>query len=973
MTRQADKFPALGLPSEAGPCFVVRRIEDNVRSPSVRDTLERKVERGQDLTNPEAHAVYDREVERGPGGLISKFEISSHAQYRMDLRGITVPEVRFVFQRFQKELNDWKSRQDPAYDRVARAIQRGEPIEYEDKRLQMFIAFTILQKGLAKVITVYWKGMPDPKAPGVCVVPHSHQKHARDPVQDWGTQTYTKDPTDNPDNREKQQVLPTPPWSRSKPTGRPQYNVPGPSGTGPGEKNIHQYRMRTKGEPGKEHPQPPARTSPVRRPEVTGEDWETAGWYDRLDPQVEEPFLEASMKGKPYPGANRQREQRGPARRYYRLRYKRQRQQYKRRMKLWYRRYRKNPRYLRDQERRDDHPKRFERKPGGGYVRNQDRSKAWRDKQKKASLAEPIPVFFLPLQEWGWFEGVGDEDLMEIRVDGSLFQLPIDLFFDQVEGDPDMADALLAYLDEHYEFSEGEGEDMAIDDAIEALKKIAFQVKLRYRPEKRQRKTRGLKKWKQKMQYMRNRAKSKRQTRVRYKRLKRLPAFKKQQQIRRKHPERFKRRMAEVLTAPDIAFVVGEELDLGYVHSVSPMTGLVTFHRTSNGEYLSDSLESLAVEDFMAAVGFLSEADEEAMFKLIDVELGETAWSGELTEDGLRGSAALMGIDCDSPKFQDLCEKLVGKTQIADMDPTEVALVNSVVIHQTVYDDDAMEVGEFPDRDRAKEPTEADSFMIDPQDDDYIFGRVNLPEDYAHLVQRTARRWVARQAEMLYCKEPTDQDSDDTYDRGDDRLEKKVHPPHSERLDQPSVEENPGSAKVIPWNHPDMVNNRAGMVRLAARIHEIVEKCGEDVLTRSRGLRVKLRRVDARNAVWLFDVPGKSGTHRVRIKAVRHGNIRDVGKAHVKVSCSCPFWQWQGPEHHAKTGDYLFGSPRGTAAKPDVKDPGGKHGACKHVLACFDWVIGHNWRVPPRPRKRASTDRVVAQFLRRQLQEAWCG
>ncbi len=955
-------MPSLGLPSESGPCLVVNRIEQEVRSPRKRDELERKVEQGRSLTNPEAHAIYDKEVERGPGGLVKKFTLTSHAQYRMDLRGVSVTDLRMVFRNWQKQLNDWKSQHSFEYEDTAKALRSGGKIEYHDKKWGLFVVFEMISRDTAEVITVYWPGMKDPKAPGgVCQIPHIHDKHAdhSNPVQDWGNQTYTKTPTDSPDNREKQQVLPGPPWSPTKDLGTQTINGPGWSGTSPDGRSVSQDKVRTPGTPGGGHPQPPARISPVRRPEVTGDafadlddldDEMLANWFDRLDPQVEKPLLEGAMKGRPYPGISRQRMQRGPARKYYRIRYKRKRQQYKVRAKRWYRRYKRNPRFLKDQKRRDKTPQRFKRKPGGGYRRNEDRARDTRKKNRtprRKRAFEQIPVFFLPTQEWGWFEGMGEGELARLRVNDNLVQLPLDLFFDQVEGEAESED-LLDYLDQYYEFEEGE-DDMefsTIDEAFEAMQRVAFTFKLKYRPLKRQKKQKGQKKWKSKMQRRKHRAKAKRRSKIRYKRLKRLPAFKKQQKIRRKHPERFKRRMAEVLTAPEIAFVIGDSLDLGYVRNVSPMTGLVTFYRaTERGEaVLWDTLESLPNEDFMASVAFLSEFDEEAMFKLLDVELGLEAWSGDMSEDGLRGSAALMGIDCDSPKFQDLCEKLTGKTQIPDMDPAEVSLVDSVVIHQLVYDDSAMSVSEFPDRDIAEEPDPADPYLIDPEDDDWVHGKVYLPSEYRGLVTKMAHLCVARQAEMLYQKHPPKMDPEHVYDRAQDRKKRKKKHLPNERLEQPFVEENPGSAKVIPWNNPDMVNNRAA--RTAARIHEIVDRCGEDLMHRSRGIPVKLRRVDQRNAVWLFDVPGSKKAYRVRVKALRKGNVRDAGKVDIKVSCSCPFWQWQGPEHHAKVGDYLYGSPAGTASKPTTKDPDGKHAACKHVLAVFNHMLTNKWSVP---------------------------
>tara|TARA_Y100000310_G_scaffold296048_1_gene327971 strand:+ start:9553 stop:12600 length:3048 start_codon:yes stop_codon:yes gene_type:complete len=985
--RHADLSPSLGLPSESGPCYVVQRIEDEVRSPRVRDELEQKVEKGRDLTNPEARTVYDTITERGPGGMISKMEITGHAQYRMDLRGISVIDIRLGLQAFLKSLNDWKSQQSYEYDNVAYAIRRGEPIEYLFKKWNLFIAFTMVSKGTARIITIYWKGMKDPKAPGTCVVPHIHNHKQGDhsnPVQDWGNQTYTKTPTDSPDNRERQQVLPSPPAAQTKDLGPQTLNGPGESGSRPDGRSVHKDLARTQGVPGGDHPAPPARTSPVRRPEVTGDDWDemeddwdemAAGWFDRIDLGDAEPLLEGSMKGKPYPGANRQREQRGPAKKYYRLRYKKKRQQYKIRMKRWYRRYKRNPRYLKDQDRRDRVPQRFKRKPGGGYRRNEDRARDYRrdnksERKKKAAIQLPgvlvgpnemTEVLFLGID---WVNEAPWVTLQERENTGQL-HAPFEAVEEDLYIDDERLDEYFAYLDEVFEYEdEADMDTTSIDEAIEGIRRIAYAFKLKYRPVKKQRKQKGQKKWKAKMQHMRNRAKSKRRSRIRYKRLKRLPAFKKQQKIRRKHPERFKRRMGEVLTAPEIAFVVGDNMDLGYVRNISPMTGLVTFYRATErgAEVLWDTMESLPNEDFMASVAFLSEFDEEAMFKLLDVELGLEAWSGELSEDGLRGSAELMGIDCDSPKFQDLCEKLTGKTQIPDMDPAEVSLVDNVIIHQLVYDDSAMSMSEFPDRDIAEEPSPADPYLIDPEDDDWVHGKVYLPAEYRGLVDKIGCLWVARQAEMLYEKHPPKMDPEQVYDRAQDRKKRKKKHRPNERLDQPFVEENPGSAKVIPWDHPDFVNNRAAFAaRTATRIHEIVDRCSEDLMARSRGLKPSLKRVDQKNAVWLFDVPGSKHAYRVRVKARRKGNVRDAGKVDIKVSCSCPFWQWQGPEHHAKVGDYLYGRPAGTASKPTTKDPDGRHAACKHVLAVFNHMLTNKWSVP---RSKVGATRYLVDSLR---------
>lgn len=171
--KQADLMPALGLPTEAGPCYVVNRIEDKVRSPRVRDVLQEKVEEGKSLSNPEARVVYKPLKEQG-AGLFKQIELTSHAQYRMDLRGISIPDIRVGLKQFGQSLNDWKSQKSYEYEHAMMTIRRGEPIEFLFKKWNLFLVFAVPSKRTARIITVYWKGMPDPKAPGICVLPHSH-------------------------------------------------------------------------------------------------------------------------------------------------------------------------------------------------------------------------------------------------------------------------------------------------------------------------------------------------------------------------------------------------------------------------------------------------------------------------------------------------------------------------------------------------------------------------------------------------------------------------------------------------------------------------------------------------------------------------------------------------------------------------------------------------------------------------------
>jgi SWIM zinc finger len=133
----------------------------------------------------------------------------------------------------------------------------------------------------------------------------------------------------------------------------------------------------------------------------------------------------------------------------------------------------------------------------------------------------------------------------------------------------------------------------------------------------------------------------------------------------------------------------------------------------------------------------------------------------------------------------------------------------------------------------------------------------------------------------------------------------------------------PGSsAKVIPDS-----------LRYAALIADIERKAeGSEVQKRSKKVKLSLQKADPAKGSWVFKAQG-SEEYTVRLKVKREGNILDVGKLHVQISCTCPFFRFYGPEHWAKEGDYLLGKPRGTGNAPWSRDPDGEHSACKHLLA----------------------------------------
>ncbi len=133
------------------------------------------------------------------------------------------------------------------------------------------------------------------------------------------------------------------------------------------------------------------------------------------------------------------------------------------------------------------------------------------------------------------------------------------------------------------------------------------------------------------------------------------------------------------------------------------------------------------------------------------------------------------------------------------------------------------------------------------------------------------------------------------------------------------------------------VRRTANAVKVAARLGEIMGNCGPEIQKRSGGVQFRRTRILPEKGMITYAVRGSQGeVYKVRVKGVRKGNVKALAKMPVKVSCSCPYFRWQGPEHWAKSNGYLYGRPVGTASRPVEKDPKGKHWACKHVYAILN-------------------------------------
>lgn len=133
-------------------------------------------------------------------------------------------------------------------------------------------------------------------------------------------------------------------------------------------------------------------------------------------------------------------------------------------------------------------------------------------------------------------------------------------------------------------------------------------------------------------------------------------------------------------------------------------------------------------------------------------------------------------------------------------------------------------------------------------------------------------------------------------------------------------------------------------IKVAVKLTEIAEGLNPKVQRSAKRCKTTVKRVDVGHLRWVFSVDCGNGAKVVKLQATRPKNVVKLVRMDLKMSCSCPFWQWQGPEHNAKTQGYLLGNPRGTASTPDVKDPDRTHLVCKHVAAVLDSIRG--WEIP---------------------------
>jgi hypothetical protein len=160
-------------------------------------------------------------------------------------------------------------------------------------------------------------------------------------------------------------------------------------------------------------------------------------------------------------------------------------------------------------------------------------------------------------------------------------------------------------------------------------------------------------------------------------------------------------------------------------------------------------------------------------------------------------------------------------------------------------------------------------------------------------------------------------------------------------------------------------------VRVASTSDEILTGLDSEFARRAKKCSATLKRADLKNLRWIFSVNCGNGPRAVKIKALPKAQNRAFAKLDLELSCSCPAWQWLGPEYHAKGEAYQLGPLAGTASTPNIRDPERDNRVCKHVAAALH--VTRSWEIPKAKMQRAVKKAMkMRRFLKKASDKRAC-
>jgi hypothetical protein len=125
------------------------------------------------------------------------------------------------------------------------------------------------------------------------------------------------------------------------------------------------------------------------------------------------------------------------------------------------------------------------------------------------------------------------------------------------------------------------------------------------------------------------------------------------------------------------------------------------------------------------------------------------------------------------------------------------------------------------------------------------------------------------------------------------------------------------------------------MRKTSATLSKILENLDKKVVDNASSIKAVTTQFEKN--VFKKPIVFKVGEYEVIVEAKGDKEFPDL-----YLSCTCNYWKYQGSEYHAINNEYLHGKTKGTATKPDKKDPDGTHKVCKHVYVVLRDYFGAN-------------------------------
>jgi hypothetical protein len=160
LERISDLNPPLGYPG--GVCHTKRRIEDNIRNPKLKRQLVRIVQEGQAIPDSYTHNIYDLEFERVGDKTFKRMKITTHAQFRMDQRGVTIGDLKTYFNLFGRYLRQNYNKRSRVIEQIKERIFMGQRLKWRAEALGDLIVVFEVEGSMVNVVTVYYAGEKDP-------------------------------------------------------------------------------------------------------------------------------------------------------------------------------------------------------------------------------------------------------------------------------------------------------------------------------------------------------------------------------------------------------------------------------------------------------------------------------------------------------------------------------------------------------------------------------------------------------------------------------------------------------------------------------------------------------------------------------------------------------------------------------------------------------------------------------------------